>query len=128
MKYLAAIQHEDGIGWGVVFPDLPGCVSMGDTLDEAILNAEEALTLHLEGMIEDKEDFPAASSADLIQKDHPQAVLAMISANVKEVYDRVNVTFPRSLLRRIDREASQQGLTRAAFLAKGAEALLHAHQ
>src|SRR5882762_3997213 len=43
------IVHEDrGSAVGVVFPDLPGCFSAGDTLDEAIANAHEALRLYVE--------------------------------------------------------------------------------
>ena len=48
-------------GTGVVCPDLPGCVSVGDTVQQAAESAAEALALHLEGMIEDREDVPPSS-------------------------------------------------------------------
>jgi predicted RNase H-like HicB family nuclease len=46
--YVAIVEEEEGKAVGVWFPDLPGCVSAGDTLDEAILNAAEALELGAE--------------------------------------------------------------------------------
>ena len=48
-------------GWCVYFPDLLGCISWGDTLDEAKLQAKEALSLHTFAMWQDGEDLPQAS-------------------------------------------------------------------
>jgi predicted RNase H-like HicB family nuclease len=45
--YIALIHKETASCFGVSFPDLPGCVSGGDTLDEARAMAAEALALHL---------------------------------------------------------------------------------
>ena len=53
--------------YGVSFPDLPGCISMGNTLQEAHKMAKEALGLHLYGMERDEEDIPEPSSLDSIQ-------------------------------------------------------------
>ena len=41
--YIAIVEEEEGKAFGVWFPDFPGCFSAGDTLDEAMLNAAEAL-------------------------------------------------------------------------------------
>ncbi len=61
-RYFTAIIEAGGkSGYGVYFPDLPGCVSAGDTIEEAARNAEEALSLHLRGIVEDGEDIPAAT-------------------------------------------------------------------
>jgi predicted RNase H-like HicB family nuclease len=66
MHYVAIVEEEDGKAVGVWFPDLPGCLSAGDTLDEAMLNAAEALELWAEAMIETGQDIPAPRSlADL---------------------------------------------------------------
>lgn len=43
MNYPIAMEHAPDKAYGVQFPDLPGCFSAGDTLDEAIFNAAEAL-------------------------------------------------------------------------------------
>jgi len=48
-------------GYSVDFPDLPGCVSAGDGLEEALTLAREALALHLFGMAEDGDPIPEAS-------------------------------------------------------------------
>ncbi len=64
--YVAIVEEEEGKAFGVWFPDLPGCVSAGDSLDEATLNAAEALELWAEAMIESGQKIPAArSSTDL---------------------------------------------------------------
>lgn len=52
-------QHYD-----VTFPDFPGCVSQGDDLEDAIRMAQQALTMHLSGMLEDGEELPTPSSLD----------------------------------------------------------------
>lgn len=60
MKYLIAIEAGDAThAFGVVVPDLPGCFSAGDTLEEAIHNAREAIVLWLETTIEDGGEVPA---------------------------------------------------------------------
>lgn len=46
-------------GFGVFFPDLPGCTSMGETFEKALSGAQEALGLHLWGMEEDGDEIPA---------------------------------------------------------------------
>jgi predicted RNase H-like HicB family nuclease len=61
--YPALITRDDGAtGFGVVFPDLPGCVSGGDTVQEAAEMAAEALALHVEGMMEEGLALPPASA------------------------------------------------------------------
>ncbi len=47
--YLAIVEKTDDSDYGVFFPDVPGCVTAGLTLDEARAFASEALSLHLEG-------------------------------------------------------------------------------
>ena len=56
--YVAIVEEREGRAIGVWFPDLPGCVSAGDTLDEAMLNAAEALELWAEAMIEKARKSP----------------------------------------------------------------------
>ena len=56
--YVAIVEEEEGKAFGVWFPDLPGCVSAGDTLDEAMLNAAEALELWARATIESGQEIP----------------------------------------------------------------------
>ena len=59
--YPAYFRRVESGGYSVDFPDLPGCVSAGDTMEEALSMAREALSLHLYGMSEDGLPFPAAT-------------------------------------------------------------------
>ncbi len=72
-----AVLIEDKAGIGVVFPDLPGCVSQDDNYERAFKGAREALSLHLSGMIEDGEAIPAPSSLRAIPLNAGEA-LALI--------------------------------------------------
>ena len=67
--YIALIHKEPDSDFGVSFPDLPGCVTAGTTLDEARVFAREALGLHLEGLAEDGESAPKASTFEAIMAD-----------------------------------------------------------
>ena len=58
MHYLAFIHTDDSPGFGVSFPDFPGCVTQGKTLDDALRLAREALAFHVEGMVQDGEILP----------------------------------------------------------------------
>ena len=66
MRYPIAIESGDSKhAYGVVVPDLPGCFSAGDTLDEALTNAREAILLHLEGLLDDGQSFAQCPDVDL---------------------------------------------------------------
>jgi predicted RNase H-like HicB family nuclease len=63
MRYPIAIETGDAKhAYGVVVPDLPGCFSAGDTLDEAMTNAHDAILLHLEGLLDDGQYLPMPST------------------------------------------------------------------
>src|ERR1700733_11419848 len=64
-----SIIEKSGRSFGVFFPDLPGCVSAGTTIDEAKQHAVEALTLHLEGMLQDGDEIPTATPLDELVAD-----------------------------------------------------------
>jgi predicted RNase H-like HicB family nuclease len=68
-QYIALIHKEAGVDYGISFPDLPGVISAGKTLDEARDMGAEALVLHLEGMAADGEAAPEPSSLEEIMKD-----------------------------------------------------------
>lgn len=66
-------QYKDNIG--ITFPDLPGCVSNADNIDEAVKSAKEVLALHLFGMEEDNIEIPSPSSISKIKLDKNQIPL-----------------------------------------------------
>ena len=59
MKYVTGVhENSEKSGFGISFPDLLGCISFGESREEAIRNGQEALAFHMEGMIEDGESIP----------------------------------------------------------------------
>ena len=62
MLYVAFVHRDDRPGFGISFPDFPGCVSDGDTIDETIGRGATALAFHIDGMIQDGEEIPEPRS------------------------------------------------------------------
>ncbi|GHU32496.1 hypothetical protein FACS1894172_09210 [Spirochaetia bacterium] len=58
LTYLAVLEYNGKNGYGVYFPDVLGCISYGDTVEEALRMAAEALELHISGIIEDGDPLP----------------------------------------------------------------------
>lgn len=82
VAYIALIHKEANSDFGVSFPDLPGCVSVGSTQGEARAHAAEALALHIDGMLGDRADIPAPSDLDTIMADR---------ANIDAIAVRVEI-------------------------------------
>ena len=61
--------HRDNNGFGVSFSDFPGCVSVGDTVDDAVRRGGEALAFHVEGLRSDRETIPEPRSIDAVKSD-----------------------------------------------------------
>nr|WP_304655711.1 type II toxin-antitoxin system HicB family antitoxin [Neorhizobium galegae] len=109
--------------YGVSFPDFPGVVTAGATLDEARHMAEEALAFHVEGMVEDGETIPEPSSLESVMANPDNldgvAILVTLKTQVAKAV-RINITLPEDVLERIDRFAADHGLSRSGFLARAA--------
>jgi predicted RNase H-like HicB family nuclease len=123
-QYIALIHKDRDSDYGVSFPDLPGVITAGSTLDEARDMAAEALAFHLEGMAEDHEAVPEPSSLEEVMgsaenRDGVAILVAAPDADVKSV--RVNITLPADVLSEIDRYAEREGFTRSGFLAQAAK-------
>jgi len=71
MAYYVAIVEDEGpdTAIGVWFPDLPGCFSAGDDLDEALRNAPEAIALYAEGLAEEGRSLPPPRSLVELKND-----------------------------------------------------------
>jgi predicted RNase H-like HicB family nuclease len=125
MAHYIALLHKDGDSdYGVSFPDLPGVVTAGSTLDEARTMATEALAFHLEGLAQDGEAVPEPSSLEEIMAiaENKGGVAVLIEAPAAEVRSvRVNVTLPADVLGEIDKYAEREGFTRSGFLAQAAK-------
>ncbi|GGA55215.1 type II toxin-antitoxin system HicB family antitoxin [Sphingomonas psychrolutea] len=122
--YYPAIIERGPHGYGVFFPDLPGCVSAGDTLQDAARNAEEALDLHLSGLAEDGIAFPVPGDLDAIPPDPDviEAARMLVRGEQPGRSVRVQVSIDEGLLARIDRVAPN----RSGFLADAARVALAA--
>lgn len=121
--YIALIHKDAGSDFGVSFPDLPGCITAGATLEEARAMAAEALALHLEGLAEDGEAIPEPATIEAImaERENRDAVAILVDppkATGRSI--RINITLPADVLEAIDRYAEEQGLTRSGFLARAA--------
>jgi predicted RNase H-like HicB family nuclease len=122
-SYIGLIRRDADSDFGVDFPDFPGCVSAGATLDEARRLAQEVLELHVGDLIEDGEKLPAPSSLEAVMADPENADAVAFPVSLPETPDRtvrVNITLPERLLRRIDERAKN----RSAFLARAAQKAL----
>ena len=126
MYYPIAIEQGDAKhAYGVVVPDLPGCFSAGDTMDEALANAREAILLHLEGLLDTGEAIPAPTDIGTHQRKKEFAgwIWAVVAADMKDIDDaveRINVTIPRRVLRVIDAAAARAGTSRSGYLVESA--------
>jgi len=68
-SYIALMRKDPRSDHGVDFPDFPGCVTAGRTLDEARRMATEALAFHVDGMRQDGEPVPPPASMDAVMAD-----------------------------------------------------------
>jgi predicted RNase H-like HicB family nuclease len=130
MKFVIAIEKgNETCAYGVVVPDLPGCYSAGDTLEEALENVKEAIDLHVETMLEDGQTLPVARSLDEHQANPEFAgwIWAVAEAPVEKYFgpaDKINITVPRLILARIDDYAKAHGQSRSGFLVEAARAAM----
>jgi predicted RNase H-like HicB family nuclease len=127
MRYVAFIHKDPDSAYGVSFPDVPGCISAGDTLDEAAQNAVEALSGHIRWMEADGDPVAAPRTVDEIMadpalaEDREGAIIAAVPL-VRDLGSttRINVSLDLGLLEAIDSEARARKQTRSAFIASAA--------
>jgi len=125
--YIGLIHKEAESDYGVSFPDFPGVITAAATLDEARALAEEALSFHIEGLIEDNEPIPAPSTLEAVMQDAQNrgGVAIAVPVNLKPAKAvRVNITLPEDVLTEIDRYAEGHGFTRSGFLVQAAKRVL----
>ncbi|MBN9310310.1 MAG: type II toxin-antitoxin system HicB family antitoxin [Devosia sp.] len=124
MRYTALIHKDPDTDFGVSFPDLPGCIAVGETLEKALDSAAEALAFHVDGMEQDGDAVPAPRPPDEIMADPAlvEDLKGAVLASVPLVRDlgsttRINVSLDLGLLQAIDSEAKHRKQTRSAFIA-----------
>jgi predicted RNase H-like HicB family nuclease len=128
-NYIAIVHKEAKSDFGVSFPDFPGCVTAGQTVDEAKDLAQEALALHINGMVEDGDQLPPPSKLEDIMADEDSAeAVAYLVVSVPDTKPRtvrVNITVPEMTLKQIDAAAKKRGMSRSSFLVHLAQNEIH---
>jgi len=120
--YPALVDKDLDSDFGVSFPDFPGCVSAGESLEEALLGAQEALAGHVALMLADGEGLPKPSALEAVAdtKEASTVAVTLIPVVLPGRARRVNVTLDEALLEEIDQISNN----RSGFLAEAARAEL----
>jgi len=125
MHYPVTIEPgSETTAWGVVVPDLPGCFSAGDTLEEALIQTEQAVTAWIETALDAGQSIPMPSPIEALRTAHPEfvgwlwALVKVDPAMLDETVERVNISLPRRVLKRLDDRARMAGETRSGFIAR----------
>lgn len=121
--YWALIHKDDDSAYGVSFPDLPGCVSAGGTLEEALGDGREALSAHLAWMRAERDPIPEPRAYEALQSD-PEVIEEAQGATwhlivpraVKAPRVRINIMIDPALLRDADEAAEGAGQTRSGYI------------
>ena len=130
-KYIALFEQARGeSGFSVTFPDFPGCISAGDDFDDAFRMAHEALSFHVDGLLEDGDNIPAPRSLEEVKKSWEDwkvwekdgnflvTKIALLPTRTKAA--RFNITMDEDLVEEIDSVTKN----RSAFLAGAARKAL----
>ncbi|MGA2206331.1 MAG: type II toxin-antitoxin system HicB family antitoxin [Terracidiphilus sp.] len=122
MEYIAYLHKDKNSDYGVSFPDFPGCITAGTSLEEARRMAAEALSLHIAGIRQDAERLPRPSTLDELRNDPAMrgAVAFLVEAAEPERTVRINITAREGQLAEIDSRARAAKLTRSAYLVHSA--------
>ncbi len=125
--YLGLLRKEEGSSYGVDFPDFPGCITGGESMDEAYREASKALQLHIKGMLEDGEKIPEPTSLDdvMADPDNQDAVPFLVQVPVAKT-KRVDITISEVILKDIDAYARKHGMSRSGFFANAALQVIRA--
>ena len=127
--YIALLRKDPDSDFGVDFPDFPGCISAGSTLEETRLMAQEALEGHIECMLELGQLIPEPSALDDVMADPENAEALPFIVEVPDHRRRavrVNLTMSETDLEALDALAKKQGKSRSAVLAEAARRMIAA--
>jgi len=123
IAYAVAIEPgTETTAWGAAVPDLPGCFSAGDTLEEALRNAHQAAEAWIDAVVEDGGEIPAPRPmaghyADTQFAGWTWALIQIDPARLDNTVERVNITLPRRILARLDAYAESTGKSRSGAIA-----------
>lgn len=121
MRYPVVIHKDPGSDYGVTVPDLPGCFSAGESVDDSLDSVIEAIECHVEGLLIDGENIPLPIAIETHQKnpDFSDGIWALVDVDFSKLSGkirRINVTIPERILNRIDNYAQRKGESRSGFI------------
>lgn len=126
MEFPIAIHKDPDSVYGVTVPDVQGCHAAGETIEEAIRNAREAIVSHVEVLLSLGEDvtLTATPIATLVtQPEFADAIWALADVDMSQLDarpERINISLPRFVLHKIDTFVGRRHETRSGFLARAA--------
>jgi predicted RNase H-like HicB family nuclease len=125
MRFALVIQKDPDSDYGVIVLDLPGCFSAGETIDEAMEQAREAIECHLEAMLQEGEAIPTLRPIEQhrTNPEYAGGIFAFVDVDINKlagVSERINITIPKLILRKIDAYAKKASLARSTFIANAA--------
>lgn len=108
--------------FGIIVPDLPGCFSAGDTLDDAMVGVEEAAAAWIDAALDAGYAIPSPSRLESIRSNPEFAgwalgVITLDPSLLDDTTERVNITLPRRVLKRLDAQARAAGESRSGYIA-----------
>lgn len=118
-NYPTVIFKDADSDYSVVFPNFPGCVTAGDTIEEAFEMAKEALEFHIEGMMEDNEEIPEPSfmidvKSNIEYDDAYEFIFVPVQLSTQSV--RVDITIKKHILNKTDTICRNSHLTRSKYI------------
>lgn len=130
MELPLAIHKDENSVYGVTIPDIAGCYSWGNTIDDAIKNARDAIYSHLAVLAEEGDEFDVRASRieELSKRDEYAGVIwALVDIDISRFDsrpERINISIPRFVLRKIDSFAESRHESRSGFISRAALALI----
>ena len=126
MRFPVVVHKDEGSSYGVTVPDLPGCFSGGDTLDEAFTNAQEAIAGHIETLFMVSEPLPKTRPLQEhhANEDYRDALCwGFVDVDLSTIENkavRLNITLPARVVALVDEAAARSSESRSGFLARAA--------
>lgn len=125
MIYPIVIHKDLETSYGVTVPDLPGCFSAGDTMEEALVNAVEAIECHVEGILLDDEHLPLGKAVEnyVNELDYQGGIWALVDVDLSKLggeTQRINISIAERILGKVDAFAKNTHKTRSKLLADAA--------
>jgi predicted RNase H-like HicB family nuclease len=127
--YIALLRKDPDSDFGVDFPDFPGCITAGSTLEETRVMAAEALEFHIEGMLEEHLPIPGPSPLETVMADQENAEAIPFPVAVADRLTgvgQIGITLAVADLERLDTLAKRRHTTRQRLVAEAIRRLLAA--